>query len=62
MKIFNPELDLPGTENAFNLFSETSVDGERVQREEAFRKQAEREAKEIEEKRQQPLFGQREMI
>jgi hypothetical protein len=50
------QFELSGTADVFNLFSETTQDGERVARERAEAERKSREAAEIEAKQQQELL------
>jgi len=51
-----PQFELPGQENAFNLRSETTLDGEKAKREREERERVKAEAAEKENKEQMCLL------
>lgn len=56
-RTFQRELTGGGIDNVFNLRSETTVDGERQQREADARRKAEAEARELQAKQQPELLN-----
>ncbi|MBU6231564.1 hypothetical protein KGP36_02755 [Patescibacteria group bacterium] len=51
-----PQFELPGQENAFNLWSETAIDGEKATRDREERERAKGEAAEKQDKEQLSLI------